>query len=331
MDWTRVATAGDLERWYGVLAAAYAHDFVALPADPIGEYEPLLADDLDGNRRKEMWLATAPAGPAVAAVLEMPVHDNLDEAEVELSVAPALRRSGWGSAALAAVSGRCRDLGRTRQTVEAPGPLGGGASAAVGFAVASGFVPKQVEVRRLLDVETLDDGELAALEQSAWTHAEGYRLVSWADGADEALLPGLAALAARMSTDVPLGDIVREPEVWDTDRWRASERAMAARGRLRLGTAALRGEEVVAYTEYGVNRSMPTVGYQWDTIVRADHRGHRLGLLVKIANLRRLREASPRTRWVNTWNAASNAHMISINEAIGWRPVEAWTTCQRTL
>lgn len=318
-------------RWHGVLAASYDHDFVALPADAVDEYAPLLADGLDGNRRKEMWLGSEASEPVAAALLEMPVHDNLDEIEIELSVLPELRRTGLGTAALAALIDRCRELDRPRLTAEVPGPLDGAPSPARTFAASQGLVDKQVEVRRLLDVTAVDDAGLDALEKSAWPYAEGYRLVSWHDGADEALLPGLAGLAARMSTDVPMGDLVREPEVWSTDRWRASERAMAARGRLRLGTAALRGDEVVAYTEYGVSRREPVVGYQWDTIVRADHRGHRLGLLVKIANLRRLRELSPRTRWVNTWNAASNAHMISINEAIGWRPVDRWYACQRTL
>jgi hypothetical protein len=56
------------------------------------------------------------------------------------------------------------------------------------------------------------------------------------------------------------------------------------------------------------------------TIVDATHRGHRLGMLVKAANLRALRDAVPAVERVITWNAASNTHMIAINEALGFRP-----------
>ena len=65
--------------------------------------------------------------------------------------------------------------------------------------------------------------------------------------------------------------------------------------------------------------------------MRGDHRGHRLGMLIKAANLRLLRAESPRTRWLNTWNATSNTYMISINEALGFRPVDSWGEWQREL
>ena len=69
------------------------------------------------------------------------------------------------------------------------------------------------------------------------------------------------------------------------------------------------------------------VAYQWDTIVRPDHRGHRLGLLMKIANLELLRRTISGVEIINTWNAAINEHMIAINEAVGFRAADvewAW-------
>jgi len=77
-----------------------------------------------------------------------------------------------------------------------------------------------------------------------------------------------------------------------------------------------------------VNPSRPAVGYQWDTIVRGEHRGHRLGLLVKAANLQQLREQMPAVRWLNTWNAADNRHMVPINDRLGFRPMEHWQEWQ---
>ena len=45
------------------------------------------------------------------------------------------------------------------------------------------------------------------------------------------------------------------------------------------------------------------------------HRGHRLGLLLKIDMMRWLAEAEPQLEVMETWNNADNRFMISVNEA----------------
>jgi hypothetical protein len=65
--------------------------------------------------------------------------------------------------------------------------------------------------------------------------------------------------------------------------------------------------------------------------VEGEHRGHRLGLLVKAENLRMLRRHFPDTMTVTTWNAVSNRHMIAVNEALGFRPVERYQAWQLSL
>jgi GNAT superfamily N-acetyltransferase len=89
--------------------------------------------------------------------------------------------------------------------------------------------------------------------------------------------------------------------------------------------------QVVALTDLGLTAGHPEVAYQWATIVLPSHRGHRLGMLVKLANLAYLRSSRPQVRLLNTWNAAINDHMVSINEAIGFRPVERWREWQLEL
>jgi len=56
--------------------------------------------------------------------------------------------------------------------------------------------------------------------------------------------------------------------------------------------------------------------------VTRPHRGHRLGLLVKSVILEWLASAEPRVERVATGNAASNEHMIAVNEALGYEVVE---------
>ena len=55
---------------------------------------------------------------------------------------------------------------------------------------------------------------------------------------------------------------------------------------------------MVAYTDLAATEHEPERAYQWGTLVRPDHRGHRLGLAVKVANLRLLQESAPTSpRW----------------------------------
>jgi hypothetical protein len=44
-----------------------------------------------------------------------------------------------------------------------------------------------------------------------------------------------------------------------------------------------------------------------------------------------LRSYRPRMRYVHTWNAEVNAHMIGINEAVGYRAVDRWIAYQKKL
>ena len=54
------------------------------------------------------------------------------------------------------------------------------------------------------------------------------------------------------------------------------------------------------------------------TVVRPEHRGHRLGLAVKIANVEELAQRAPDVRLIVTGNASANAPMIAVNEMMGF-------------
>ncbi len=115
-----------------------------------------------------------------------------------------------------------------------------------------------------------------------------------------------------------------EPEVWDADRVRdrtgKAVRAGLQRSHSVAAVCALTGE-MAAFTEVGVLPEQPSWGWQQLTAVIRAHRGHRLGLLVKTEMLSLLASAEPQLERIATGNAASNQHMIAVNEQLGYRVV----------
>jgi hypothetical protein len=144
---------------------------------------------------------------------------------------------------------------------------------------------------------------------------------TWVSSCPDDLLEDRALLSRRMSTDAPHGDLPLEEKDWDAARVRRAEALLRAQGRERLGAGAVHraSGRMVAFTELAYSLGQPERALQWDTLVLREHRGARLGLLLKLANLRVLTERSPGTRLVSTWNAVDNAPMVAVNEALGAR------------
>lgn len=129
-----------------------------------------------------------------------------------------------------------------------------------------------------------------------------------------------------MTTDAPMDDLAWEQEVFDAERVRQSD-AMSAVRRNRSYVSAVRHDatgDLAGYTRLSVSDGVDEAAEQWTTIVSPVHRGHRLGLLLKVANLRLLQEREPAVTQVDTFNADSNGPMLAVNEAMGFRPVRQW-------
>ena len=124
----------------------------------------------------------------------------------------------------------------------------------------------------------------------------GYTLRSWVGpGARGAPRRAGPRSTSALMTEAPTGEIDREPETAGPGRGpRGARRCASSRAasstppRPSTPTAT-----VVAYTDLGVNTDGPPRAYQWGTLVRREHRGHRLGLAVKVANLRQLQRERP--------------------------------------
>jgi GNAT superfamily N-acetyltransferase len=314
------------KEWHSVNDATRPDD---VPADPLSEVLPRLSDQSAAGHRNELWLGTVDGSSVALGEIEFPTLDNETKAHVDVRVLTEQRRNGYGSAMLAHLVERARANGRCLLHGEIPEPIDGEPPAGPHFARAHGARQVLFEVRRKLDLRTLDEPGLSRLADEAWEHAGGYSLVQWVDRAPDDIVDDLAVLKGRMSTDAPHEDMSWDQEAYDAKRVRAIEDLVAEKNCRAVATGARHDAtgELVGFTDIGVNIEVTRVAYQWDTIVRPDHRGHRLGLLMKLANLDLLRRTISGVEIINTWNAAVNAHMIAVNEAMGFRPADvewAW-------
>jgi GNAT superfamily N-acetyltransferase len=270
------------------------------------------------------------------ARIDLPLLDNLENAEVEIDVDPAHRRRGAGRALFAAVVDRARELGRKHLAGMAVEQMPGGPprhNAGGAFAEAMGCTMALAEVRRRLDVTAVDRAVLDDLLKQAWSRADGYSLLRWSGAAPEDVVADVAYLDGRLIQDAPMGDLAWEPEKIDAARFRANEAAIV-RHRRRAYHTGVRHDatgRLVAWTTIGRGEDHDSHAFQWITIVDPEHRGHRLGTIVKVENLYHAMRQEPKLAMIDTWNAASNRHMISINEAMGFRAVDSWANWQRDL
>ena len=101
--------------------------------------------------------------------------------------------------------------------------------------------------------------------------------------------------------------------------------------RLYGGVVHVASGRLVAFTLLSGEQEVADHLWQDITLVDPPHRGRRLGLVVKLENLRHAREQRPGLRVIDTFNASSNAHMLAVNVAMGFRPVDRWTQWQQTV
>jgi GNAT superfamily N-acetyltransferase len=264
--------------------------------------------------------------------VSLPKRESLQNAYILLAVDPAYQRQGVGRALLehgeeiARQSGRERVLGRTDE------PVQDGKPRSWRFAEAAGYRAGRVDARRELRLPPAP-GVLDALEAEALPFATDYDIVTWTGSCPDALTAGRIELGRILSADAPHGSLDYEEEVWDLERLGNWERNVNEMGRDLLAAGAIERSSgaMVGFTEIGLPRDQQSVAYQFDTVVAPGQRGHRLGMLLKIANMRALVEHSPQTQRTLTWNATENDPMIRVNEAMGFQLVGLTVGWQKDL
>lgn len=270
-----------------------------------------------GAEKKRVARAAWAGGELVGALeVHLPLRDNRHAAMLWLSVLPSWRGRGVGSRLLAEAERLAAEHDRTTLVVETEWAQAG-RDVAEAFATRHGFVVAQTVLRSEQSLPANRATLHATVEAPG---AEDYVLEGFVDDMPEAWLEDRALLQQRMSTDAPADDLDIAEEDWDADRLRASNARSAASGRRVVETVARHrpSGRLVGFTAVSVSAGEPTLAYQQDTLVLTEHRGHGLGLRLKAANALRLMDELPQVRAVRTWNAASNAHMLSVNRRLGY-------------
>ncbi|ADD45733.1 GNAT family N-acetyltransferase [Stackebrandtia nassauensis] len=266
----------------------------------------------------------------------VPLRDNKHAAHIHGTVHPEYRRRGIGTALLTQATQSSRDQGRTLQTSNTLETLPDGPlcdHAGRDFLLHHGFavgLPMRLRALRLSDSEGEIEREL--LDES-WPKAEGYELVQWTGATPAEHVDGAAALASRLMSDVPQGDLDFEEVIFDAERYLRKESVDFQSGWDFTCTYVRHVEsgELVAHSVIAVSSDHPSVGNQWITLVHPDHRGHRLGMIVKVENHRLLRRTKPEVTWIKTGNAESNEHMVAINEQLGFTELCRYIAFQREI
>ncbi len=254
--------------------------------------------------------------------------DNLQLAVLGISVPPECRRQGIGTHLYAEAEARCRDDGRTS--------LVGGCyenelgRSGVDFAHALGFETANQEdhFRCPLPMPEASKARLHALIERG---SDEYDVVTWAKACPDEYVEAYCAMNTQMSNDVPIGEVDHTPVVHDEARLRSQEARMAL-GYTQLVAAARRRTDGV-FGGYSIVLIDPTTDYalQDDTLVMPEHRGHRLGLRLKLANLQIVESEYPGRTAIHTWSATDNAAMQRTNRTFGYVPVELEHVLQKRL
>ena len=314
--WWEVGHAATRER-PGKPFPAWEVSRTAIPAD-----NPERATTLLGAHDGEAMVA--------AAMVLVPLNENLHTCGLDLYVLPTRRREGIGTLLLADVEARAAALGRT--TIQCEGYVPPGETGpAEQFALARGYVVASREGFKELALASYV-ARRPALVASVGSRADDYTVVTFDTVCPDEHVASFGRLLGTLMSEIPLGDLDLEDSEWTPERLRVAEHRMVSIGRHVLTALAIAPDGSVAgSSDVRVNDADPTHGQVGITLVDPAHRGHRLGLALKVATHDLLVATYPQCATVDTCNAEVNTHMNAVNEALGYRSIETLLELQKVI
>ncbi|WP_112139414.1 GNAT family N-acetyltransferase [Glycomyces dulcitolivorans] len=323
------ADADLIDQAYAIRTAAQEADTPENPKTTERFFRTLFTHVMPG--RDPHWFAAVGDDGAALGYTRVGffTDDNLELAMFELFVHPDHRGGAVETGLLDHLESYSREHGRTTILTATPVYWEGGPErdeSRARLLESRGYELALTTVNRRSPTDPLGaEEEQRRYEEALAKAGDAYEVRQWTGAAPEDLVLTMCRMETMINGEIPLGEIEVELEQMTPEKLRAKEAVYAAEGRVWLHSVAVERAtgEVRAWTEIALDDGDDVNGLQGITIVDPAHRGHRLGLLLKLANLRRLREHSPTTRWIWTDNADVNAPMIAINELMGYETVDA--------
>ena len=321
-----------LRSWHRAGWLTHVHDRPDVPFWSADEAVHILGSD-DPEERFVPLVAVDGGEVVGSAIVFLPLLDNLDKAHFFLDAVPGHRGSGVGDALVSRVLEVGAAEGRKLLVGMGFAPYGADETHPVfRFADRHGFAVGNTENRRTLQLPVPDE-TIQTWVDEARPHHEGYRIETYVDLVPAELRPSFVHLQNQLAADAPTGDIEFEAGGTTVEVYEQQAQRRVETGRKTIITLAVKDGEAVAHSTLSVpprDTAMPHLS-QWGTLVRTDHRGHRLGLAVKAENLRVVQQMHPERTLIGTSNSPANGPMVAINEKLGFRPVETNIEFVRTL
>jgi GNAT superfamily N-acetyltransferase len=317
-----------LRAWWGVGRAATAER----PGNPFPIWEvSRIALRTDNPEQGTTLIGAFDGDTMVGAVLfQLPLKENLHTCWFDLYVVPSRRREGVGTRLLADVEAKAAEHGRS--TLQGAGYVPPGETGpAEQFALARGYAVASREGFKELVLADYCKRR-AGLVADVGDAADGYTIVTFDTVCPDEHLASFGRLLGMLIAEIPLGDLDLEDSEWTPVRLRAAEQRCVGIGRHLLTALAIAPDGSVAgVSDVRINDADSTHGQIGITIVDPAHRGHRLGLALKIATHDLALATYDELQTVETCNAEVNRHMNAVNEALGYRSIESLLELQRKL
>jgi mycothiol synthase len=265
------------------------------------------------RQRWAVW--AAPRTLAATLLVNRSTQDNLNIRDLSIEVDPEHRRRGLGKKLLATAVEACAAADGLVLQAWTMSRVPSGAAFAEHIGAKPGLRMRDSQ----LDLRTVDRELIRT-----WGAIEpaGYH-IEFIDGETPDRLIDNVVTAIRAINTMPREDLQVEDWKITTETIREWERITRTRGqehRMAVVIEQSTGASA-AFTEIFFDPRVPSVLYQGGTATIPEHRGKGIGKWVKARMAQRVLDELPEARYIRTGNAGTNAAMLAINVAMGFKPV----------